>query len=503
MNITDLINFFQQPEIINFGSSYIATVILDSTISSIKNVLKNDSIEFQVIDALEEALLKTCKKFNLEYDSSAIVETFLYSWNKIKLINNEEELKSILTNALGCEIESELFEYWALQFQIACADPKRIWLNNFINTCGLYNLNKRESIEDTVEKIMVDLSVIRRIRKNLPRNAGMIWGNNIYEADGYKNPYAMMYDIKKEGEKINIYPEMDYLLQLNSGGTIEPIYYQYVPFRWEFPILDFKFTNNGENTVVITGMQFNVKESHMDPSPVIILDGDIWGRNARHIKIVNDGWGEIRNLRLYFNIQKEDENNIVWKNSRKYYQHCINVGGFSECTNVDLTSIFRKYKVKTKMLDLMSINVQKIGKHGLIFLANQYKALGPFKKGYAKVYGVMEFYADTLLEKNRHFVVKFDTNVWMFNRYEILAMLPPSQKYEVMFEVEGKNYTRELNVSHSLVSQEADRLMVKIATLKSSIHKFDIKLVFNTGDSKTIADVCLHSIVSRLGLMYL
>lgn len=499
MNVTDVISFFQQPEVINFVSTYLATSILNSTISSVKNVIKEDSLEYQIVDALGISLLKTCEKFKLEYDSSAIVETFLYTWNQIKLINSEEELKKILIEALGCEVDQELFEYWALQFQIESSNPKRMWLNNFINTCGLYKLNNEESLENTVDKVVIDLSVIRRIRKNLPGNWRGFWGNDIYEDSDYKHPHAMKYAITKECGNIKIYPEMEYLMQLKNGGPIKAIGFQYVPFRWEYPVLDFKLANNGKNTVILTGVQFDVKESRIDPTPIIVIDGNVWGNNARHIKIVNDGWGKIRNLKLHFNVSNKEKDVSVWKNNNEDYRHHINVGSFFDSVNVDLTPIFKRYKVKSMFLDLISRSAQRVGVPYLLYVANQHRALGAFEQGYARVYGIMDYFADTYCSKNEHFTLKFITDVWLFNTYEILAMLPPSQEYEIEFASEGENYLRELDLSHSLVSQETDRLTIKIGMPKSSTHKFDIKLIFNTGDVKTISNVYLWSFVSRLG----
>jgi len=60
--------------------------------------------------------------------------------------------------------------------------------------------------------------------------------------------------------------------------------------------------------------------------------------------------------------------------------------------------------------------------------------------------------------------------------------LPPSAAYAVKLEVEGKNYTRTVELSHSLQPEEADRFLVHVGVARSSRHRFRVHLALSSGE---------------------
>jgi len=144
-------------------------------------------------------------------------------------------------------------------------------------------------------------------------------------------------------------------------------------------------------------------------------------------------------------------------------------------------------------------------------------ALGSFQNGKAIIVGELN-YVETNYEGHKiqrtnqlkHFVnlsIKTpptDESYKNFKRYG--ASAPPSSKYSIGFEnqeeysyktrhrfaTQEDNYQVFLHVSHSLTPGEADRFLVYLEVEKSSIHDFNIILMYNNSEQLKSEDIKLE-----------
>ena len=120
-----MLEYVSLPTIVSFLGQFLATKLLDGALSQ-----KENSVEFQMIKALDEALERLCCEAGWEYDNTAILETFILSLGELEIHTDKHQLKLILDNAIGGEVSMEHFKAWEtyLRASIAC----KLELSNFI-----------------------------------------------------------------------------------------------------------------------------------------------------------------------------------------------------------------------------------------------------------------------------------------------------------------------------------------------------------------------------------
>lgn len=152
INLELVISIIGNTNVIMFFSEYIATKGLDGIISYTRKKYKQDSFEFQFINSLEDSLKELCELQSWEFDSDAILETFIYEWHHMDN-TNEETLGKILSKSLGVSIDEEILKCWIYCFHKQIADPKRSWIYNFII------INKLENQLDKITDIEHNLTI--------------------------------------------------------------------------------------------------------------------------------------------------------------------------------------------------------------------------------------------------------------------------------------------------------------------------------------------------------
>lgn len=95
----------------------------------------SETLEDELIDVLDDSLRDTCQQFNWEYDSTAIMETFLISANELRKfaydIVDQEVMRSVLSQATGQEISDEVLEYWCIAVYSNLSKEKNQYLYRF------------------------------------------------------------------------------------------------------------------------------------------------------------------------------------------------------------------------------------------------------------------------------------------------------------------------------------------------------------------------------------
>jgi len=169
-------SILENPEVISFIPSYIATKGLDGLLNGTS---PKQTIGSQLVICLNKALHKTCNHFEWEYDSEAITETFLYHWGSIKTVDTSESLSSIIEKAVGRSINSEVLEYWTHSFNEAVSDPQYLHLSTYLSR---YNSKTNQPPTPTFPRyitlkappINVEFSyrddIVKELRKTITQN---------------------------------------------------------------------------------------------------------------------------------------------------------------------------------------------------------------------------------------------------------------------------------------------------------------------------------------------
>jgi hypothetical protein len=340
--------------------------------------------------------------------------------------------------------------------------------------------------------------------------------NTEHDAWYGKRETQLQYHVEKSNDVLRIEKSMDYLSNYEKGGIIEPIHFIWVPFEWDFPNLDLKIVNNSDETIFLTEVVFDVEESRLDPFPVLVIKPDSFRGNALHFLLLNEGWGEVRNLKARFHltpIRRSGSAPIF----EEPYPHEVAVGDFSERFNVNIADAFRDAGVDFDGLKLVG-NVWRWRGDGVTvrdsrgkdinmteveYARKRASCLGPFKEGGAIVSGELEFDGLILDGKSKKHKVKFVTEVWLYDEHLAGVPAPPTYQYGTKFQVEGKRYQRRVSISHVLKPQEADRFNIKIGMDKSSQHRFRLKLLYNNEQDIELPEILLTAFIPRSGIEYL
>jgi hypothetical protein len=309
---------------------------------------------------------------------------------------------------------------------------------------------------------------------------------------------------------------MPFLTKYLNGGPIEAIRYVWVPFEWEFPELDVKVLNNSKRTVFLTEAILRVQESRLAPMPVLVVKSDGQRSNALHFFISNEGWGEVRNLRVYYHLTAISDGEMKPVFTEPYPFETA-IGDFPESVNVCVADAFRAVGVNLDGLASLALSGafgmgaavlqrKKLGTHANEVLppaaeaiAKTNELLGPFQRGGALVSGELAFEALTEEGTTRAMRVKFSTTVWLYDVALVGAPMPPTFEYAIKLEVDGKSYERRMPISHALKPGEADRFTIKTGMDKSSRHTFRLRLADTEGHELESPTIDLVAFVPRTG----
>jgi hypothetical protein len=323
-------------------------------------------------------------------------------------------------------------------------------------------------------------------------------------------------------------------------------------FSWEYlsyPALDIKLVNNTPQTVFFHKLIFNIKKSRVDtrPNPVIAEN-----MSLMRIPLVNVGWGAMENCILRFDIIPDDN---FYKNFKiSHYPFELDLGNidplnFSQDSldkrkgyfikGYSIEEYFKEAGVDVELLK----SLQEFSRYDRQYIyfppANsighpfeqsnpvipgekrlsmtEYEsllrgALGCFQSGEAVIFGEVN-YVETNYEGHKFrrtnqlkHLVNLDPRIDIYEE-DPTGYAFPSFEYSIGFENQEENYnkvnykfaTHKDNyqvvlpeISHSLTPGEADRFLVYIEVEKSSIHDFDIILMYNNSEQLKSQDIKLE-----------
>lgn len=214
---------------------------------------------------------------------------------------------------------------------------------------------------------------------------------NVSAYDNGKPP--LFYITNYEDNKIKIERNFPYLTKLDKEGPIEAITCMLEPFSWDYPCLDLKVVNNSNKTIFLTDAVLDIKESIVDPLPILKIDSDKYHMHyPLTIHIINNGWGSVRNLKMKFNLTPIDDEDY---NISSPYKYEVFAGSFINEKSISVAEAFKEEGVDVEKY--YSTSSKKMSYQGYQTKKRLY--LRKYQQGHAIAYGELEFNGDTLYEK--------------------------------------------------------------------------------------------------------
>jgi hypothetical protein len=300
----------------------------------------------------------------------------------------------------------------------------------------------------------------------------------------------LKYAVERTEEMVRITPELGYMNLFNSGGPIMPLDYitsSYCPFGWDFPQIDFKILNRGSQPLYLTEVILDVEESRVDLAPLLAIKRDQQRREAGVLHLVNEGGGDIQGLSIDFHLVPGADPSP--QNFDPPFEHHVDLAVLQDRAELDITPAFRDEGVDID--DLIRLSEGDWSESGDLFVFKgrdetearltqdeltdrSNKDFGKFQDEVGTLSGVISFENEG--ESTGRRTVKFCTQIFLSNLNRMGITKPPSYTYDCALEVDGKRYTKRVQISQTLQPGESDRFTTKVATAQASSHRFKARV---------------------------
>lgn len=336
-----------------------------------------------------------------------------------------------------------------------------------------------------------------------------LWVINERLEDVFNDDLLITYKAKLIDEDLCIDSYASYTETLKEGGPIYPLINFGEVFFVGFPSLDFKVVNNSHQTIFITKIILRISDSYLDTLPLIYVEAD-WA-NLCHFRIVNEGWGNVKNMTLNFRLQDYREKPDFIQ-PFPYTRTNIN---FKEDVNIDLFEELSDLGIDGKTL-VYFYNKLKETDASPYLTDEEFEcarlAQGPYagKDVWGKdelfnsnipteiyVTGTMSFTGVSYDKQDKQFSIKFIAYV-PISFPELGAPGVVTGEYDAFLDVNRKDYEITIPVSQYLKSGDIDRFTLRLGALKSSMHELSAALVLSDGNEVLSKNIKLSLLVPRL-----
>jgi hypothetical protein len=315
--------------------------------------------------------------------------------------------------------------------------------------------------------------------------------------------------IGRDEHRIRIEGTMGYLSSFNGGGPINPLNYlsqTRCPFKWDFPILDFKILNNQQSSLFLTELIFHVEESRADQVPLFVIKEDTQQRNAGDLLLVNEGSCDLIDLTISFHLLPGKIVNPT--DFEPPFKHSIVLPLIKDHAEVDITQAFRDEGVDVD--DLILLHNGKWDHDTYVAPAadgseermteaeateRDKKCLGRFQDEVGTLVGTISFRTPEGAGVVHH--VKFQAPVYLSNRNRMGIPRPSTFQYDTAFETQNANYQRRVQIAQTIQPGDTDRFTVKVAVAQSSFHCFRASIRDITGLELQSLPIELNCFVPR------
>jgi hypothetical protein len=312
-----------------------------------------------------------------------------------------------------------------------------------------------------------------------------------------KDDARMTYMAEQAGDEIQIRPVMPYLDKMAAGGPIEALRYitpTWCPFDWKLPALDFTFLNRTPVPFLLSEAVFEVEESRLDPSPVIVVKEDVYQSLAGSFWLVNEGPTLLEDAVVRFELLPGKV--PVPARFPDTYPFEVSIGTLEDQVEVQIDGAFAERGMDieelNKLLNVVGVDIQSVivksedGTESVMTQSDHNeaikRALGPFQEKAGTVIGEICFTESSTGQK---YAVRFHTVVYIFNENRRGLPRPPSAKYVVELETNGVNYKKHVaDFAHEIKPGESDRFLIRLQVKQPSNHRF--RVTFRNADGQAI-----------------
>jgi hypothetical protein len=261
--------------------------------------------------------------------------------------------------------------------------------------------------------------------------------------------------------------------------------------------------NNSGRTAFFTQAVLELEGSSEDDAPLPIIRADKLGNWARKLRIINDGWGELPLVTAFYDVsplkietvpEAQDLGDDV---SPPFPYKAVEDPRADENRNatfLDLSEGLAASGADIKRLDDLAGRSSRWNRNG----ENEPEvmaALGPFSTNVALVRGQLQYAnaptPDTLQRVN------FVAWAWLFNSRYKGAPRPPSYSYSVLLPPSGGRRYHSVPISQEVKNSDTDRFTLRIASERSSTHRFQLRLVYGAEQSVLSSWISLDLFMPR------
>lgn len=343
--------------------------------------------------------------------------------------------------------------------------------------------------------------MVDSLKKDLPLNIFInkanVNNNLPYPKDEFGIGFDQFAEIKYNKEirngQIYINPKFPYLSDFNSG-MVKQFYLSDNEFL-RYPTLDFKITNNSENTIFFNKAEFLIEKSEVDKNPFFF----IWDVYEAEVFLQNFGWTDLKNIKLFFSFYPSDmdDKNIDFHKFK--YKKILN-NNFDEDEG-DLPINFKEELkiegINKDSLDNIAKNNPNINYQHFIF-SNMKHLKYKYNKSdecELKIAGIIEF--DNFYNGKfiKHYVKKFSINTTLCHSGRGSGG-DISQNFDIVFSESKINYKVIKSISKVIKPKDTERFTFTIASLKSTENKFKVRLYYNNDNQYIESEIINLNIFS-------
>jgi hypothetical protein len=312
-----------------------------------------------------------------------------------------------------------------------------------------------------------------------------------------KDDVRLTYLAEQAGDEIVIRPVMPYLDKMSIGGPIEPLRYQtptLCPFDWKLPALDFTLLNRTHVTFLLSEAIFEVEESRLDPTPVIVVKEDLLQSSAGAFWLANEGPTPLEDVVVRFDLLPGNVPSAA--SFPDAYPFGDSIGTLEDQVKIPIDGAFAERGVNIEELnrllniiesDSQSVKVQAEDGTESVMTWSEHDeaiklALGPFQEEVGTVIGEIQVTESLTKQK---YTVRFRAVVYIFNKNRRLLPRPPTAKYFVELETNCANYKKHVaDFVHEIKPGETDRFLIRLQVRQPSNHRF--RVMFRNADGWAI-----------------
>ncbi|GGV03377.1 hypothetical protein GCM10010211_83290 [Streptomyces albospinus] len=282
--------------------------------------------------------------------------------------------------------------------------------------------------------------------------------------DDHADPYLVVYRGKRTTEGLVVEPSHAYLDQVRAGGDLtRPRHTSWLDDSVP-PALDVKVVNNTKLTVFFHEALLRIDASRLDPRPVPECGSITFERMSGRFEgdlLLNHG-GPMTDCTLRFRLEHPHHSAFV---SREHVLSVRHDGALGDPAPV-----------------LDALAEAGLGRRGLADLKQFADPARPLMTPSIFLVGTLE-YTWTDLDGIRHLMThRVRTPIYLIDiRVDLIqagARIDISAEYAMALAADRDRYLVSQNISHALQAGEADRFLIRLTSQRSSIHNFQLTLLY-------------------------